>query len=81
MVPGMQQNIVNSYMTSIGFSKVTVFKYHIFVIWIFFRITAVMNHVQTLYFLESMVTKLHFQILSIEHNPGYNYDAVENHLK
>ena len=35
-----------------------------------------MNHVQALYFLDSMVTKLHFQVLSIDHLPGEDLTII-----
>ena len=42
---------------------------------LFNRISAIMDHVQTFYFLESMVTKLHFTTLSMDHSSGYTFKA------
>lgn len=35
-----------------------------------------MTHVQAMYFLDSMVTKLHFEIMSIDHVDGYDLTIV-----
>ena len=34
-----------------------------------------MNHVQTMYYFDSMVTRLHFSTLSMEHASGISYNA------
>ena len=50
--------------------------YMVFFFFILFnRISAIMDHVQTFYFLESMVTKLHFTTLSMDHSSGYTFKA------
>ena len=40
-----------------------------------------MDHVQTFYFLDSMVTKLHFTTLSMDHASGYTFKANGNGLE
>ena len=40
-----------------------------------------MNHVQLLYKLDSMVTNITFDTLSIEHKSGYSYDATVDNLE
>ena len=49
--------------------------YMVFFFILFNRISAIMDHVQTFYFLESMVTKLHFTTLSMDHSSGYTFKA------
>ena len=38
---------------------------------------ALLVHVQTFYFLESMVTKIHIETLSIEHKSGETFNPGE----
>ena len=45
------------------------------------RLSSVMNHVQALYDLDSMVTKLHFEVLSIHHLAGVTYNADYNSIQ
>ena len=45
------------------------------------RLSSVMNHVQALYDLDSMVTKLHFEVLSIDHLAGITYNADYNSIQ
>ena len=45
------------------------------------RLSSVMNHVQALYDLDSMVTKLHFEVLSIDHLAGVTYNADYNSIQ
>ena len=47
----------------------------------FFRINAVMDHVQTLYLIPSLQTRIHFNILSIEFLPNIIYNATYHSLK
>ena len=46
-----------------------------------YRIVSVMNHVQILYKLDSMVTNITLDTLSIEHKSGYTYDATVENLE
>ena len=47
----------------------------------FFRINAVMDHVQTLYLIPSLQARIHFNILSIEFLPNLIYNATYHSLK
>ena len=47
----------------------------------FFRINAVMDHVQTLYLIPSLQVRIHFNILSIEFSPNLSYNATYDSLK
>ena len=55
------------------------FLFRVFLIaYIFYvRVNALLVHVQTFYFLESMVTKIHIETLSIEHKSGETFNPGE----